>query len=294
MKYKFLISFFIVSLYSTAQNVTTFTYAVKGLDTLKLDVYSPEHIEQNVKLPVVIWMHGGGFSSGMRNNFATVSFMNYLTNKGYIGVSISYRLLRKGAKTGFGCDCPTQDKLFTFASAAKDFLDATSFIIANAEDLTIDLNKIIAGGSSAGAEAVLSALFMKAYYLENASLYDHIKFAGVLSLAGALVDVKYINESNAVPTVLFHGTEDKIVPFGIAAHHNCSEKRKGYLLLHGSQMISNRLDTLQTSYYLQKVIGGTHEISEIPFNHLDRVFEFFNRTVLNLELIQTKKTIFKD
>lgn len=294
MIYKFLICFLVATFLSSAQNVETYIYAVKGLDTLKLDVYSPANLNITSKLPVVIWMHGGSFSGGQRDDLSSVNFMNYVTSKDYIGVSISYRLLRKGMKTGFGCDCPTQDKLFTFASASEDFLDATAYIFENAKHLNVDTNKVIAVGSSAGAETVLSAVFMKSYYLENASTYDHIKFSGVLSFAGALVDVNYITESNAVPMAMFHGTEGQIIPFETGPHHNCSKERKGYLVLDGSKTISSRLDQLQMSYYLNKVVGGKHEISEIPFNQLDRVFDFFNDTVLNSELIQTKKIVFKN
>ena len=135
---------------------------------------------------------------------------------------------------------------------------------------------------------------MKDYFIEDTSNYDHIIYAGLISLAGALVDADYIIESNAIPTVMFHGTKDQLVPFATAAHHYCSKEQKGYLVLNGSETIAMQLDNLQTSYYFHKVVGGGHDIANIPFDQLDRVFEFLNRTVLNSELIQTKKTIFKD
>ena len=161
MKYQLLISFFIVSLCASAQSTTTYTYAVKAKDSLKLDVYVPDNIEPNKKLPVLIWMHGGGFAGGQRDGADQKRLMNYVANKGYIGVSVSYRLLRQGAKTGFGCECTKEEKLFTFAKAAEDLLDATNFIISQSDSLQIDTANIIAGGSSAGAEAVLSAVYMK-------------------------------------------------------------------------------------------------------------------------------------
>lgn len=271
----------------------TYTYAIKELDSLKMDVYSPEKIKKNDSLPVVLWMHGGGFAGGSRANGDEVKMMKYLTEKGFIGISISYRLLRKGKPTGFGCDCPMEDKLVTFANAAIDYLDAAKFVIENSKLIQADPTKIIAGGSSAGAEGVLNAVYMKDYFIEDASAYKNIKFAGVFSLAGALVDANYITSQNAIPTVLFHGSEDNLVPFGKSPHHLCDAAKPGYIILHGSKPIAEQLDELGISYYFHKVIGGRHELSSVQFDQLDTVVEFMNKTMIDTETIQTKKTVVK-
>ncbi|OUR97615.1 lipase [Flavobacteriales bacterium 33_180_T64] len=293
MKYQFLISFFVVSFFSSAQHVNTYTYAVKNTDSLKLDVYAPDDIQPNEKLPVLIWMHGGGFSGGSKNGQDEQQLMNYLTTKRFVGVSISYRLLRKGAKTGFGCKCSKEQKLFTFANAAEDFLDATNYIINNSNAFHIDTTKIIAGGSSAGAEAVLSAVYMKDYFIEDTSDYDLIKYAGVVSFAGALVDESYITNDNAVPTILFHGTDDNIVPYAKAPHHFCNNNDKGFLILNGSEVVFKQLEKLKSSYYLFQVEGGQHEVAAIAFDELDEIMTFINSTVIDSKVIQTKRLEFK-
>jgi acetyl esterase/lipase len=293
MKYKFLISIFLISLFSAAQNIDTYTYAVKNNDSLKLDVYTPEIIGDSTKLPVVIWMHGGGFAGGSRDGDDEQQLMRYFTKKGFIGVSISYRLLRKDSKTGFGCHCPKEDKLFTFAKAAEDYLDATNYIIKNSDSLHVNTEKIIAGGSSAGAEAVLSAVYMKDYFIEDTSHYDAIEYAGLISFAGAMVDENYITKQNAVPTVLFHGTKDNLVPYSKAAHHFCKPSEIGYLILNGSGVIFSRLEKLNTSYYLFRVEGGQHEVASIPFKELDNIMHFINNTIMQSQVIQTKRLEFK-
>jgi len=276
-----------------SQEVKTYTYAIKGADTLKMDVYTPKKMKKNETLPVVLWMHGGGFAGGNRANDDEVKLMAYLTENRFIGISISYRLLRKGSATGFGCDCTKKEKLHTFANAAIDYLDAANYVFNHAQTLKIDASKVIAGGSSAGAEAVLDAVYMKNYFVEDASVYEGIKFAGVWSLAGALVDVNYISKDNAIPSILFHGTDDNLVPYGIASHHYCESQQPGYLILQGSEPIAEKLDALGTSYYFHTVVGGRHEVSSIPFDQLEPIMKFINQTMINSEVIQTKKIITK-
>lgn len=272
-------------------NVATYTYAIKGMDTLKMDVYSPKNITKNDSIPVLLWMHGGGFIGGSRNNSSEVKLAELAVEKGYLGISISYRLTRKGQLTGFGCDCSKEDKLMSFKYAAIDFLDAAKFIYDNKGLLGADVTKMIAGGSSAGAEGMLNAVYMREYFVDDLKKYADVKFSGVFSLAGAMVDADYISEHNALPSVFFHGTADNLVPFASAAHHHCKPEKKGYIILDGSAAIVDRLMAMEMPFYFYKVIGGKHELSNIPFDQLDDVFEFFNRTLFKKEIIQMVRLI---
>jgi len=281
------IFFFVLTL--TAQNKATYTYAIKGNDTLKLYVYTPENIKKTDTLPVLLWMHGGGFAVGHRDYIDDENLVKYAAKaQNYIGISISYRLLRKGTSTGFGCDCTKDEKLETFKQAAIDYMDAAKYVVEHANELQIDTTKIIAGGSSAGAEGILNAVFMLEYFLDNAEAYSDVKFSGVFSCAGAMVDASYLTKDNAVPAVLYHGTKDQLVPFGNAPHHYCDPSKDGYIMLDGSKVIVDKLDEFETSYYFNIVKDARHEISRIPYEELDIVFNFFERTILNDEVIQTK------
>ncbi len=287
MKRIIIFIFFISGLLS-AQKKTTHIYAIKGKDTLRMDVYTPKNIDVNTKLPVLLWMHGGGFSIGARDSKEDAKLCADATKYGYIGVSISYRLLRKNVETQFGCACPKEDKMETFKQAAIDYLDAAAYIVDNANLLQVDASKIIAGGSSAGAESILNAAYMRTFFIKNLPKYEKVKFAGIFSVAGAVVNANYITKSNALPSVLYHGTDDNLVPFANMPHHLCAPERPGYLMLDGSKVIVDKLDTLEMPYYFNIVKGGKHEIAAIPFKDLEKVFKFFDQTILKNEIIQTK------
>lgn len=258
----------------------TATYANKDGEALKLDIYQPAKDTMQQR-PVIIFMHGGGFSGGTRTNPAEVKFAETAAKKGYVAVQISYRLTRKGES--FGCDYQASGKIETFKLAAEDFMDAVNFMVKNKEEYRIDSSKIIVGGSSAGAEAVLNAVYNEHLMLKDLSKYKNFDFTGVFSLAGALVDAKYITKENAVPGVFFHGTEDNLVPYATGPHHWCDRNKPGYIILDGSKTITEKLKELNTSYMLYSFKGGKHEHSGMPFDYLPEVFDFFNSVFLNDE-----------
>ncbi|MEN3324981.1 alpha/beta hydrolase [Mariniflexile soesokkakense] len=289
MKNSIIVIVLIFAFKLSAQSKTTYTYAIKVNDTLKLDVYTPQNLKPSDSLPVLLWMHGGGFAIGSRDYIDDMRLVEYVAkNQNYIGISISYRLLRKETETGFGCNCPKEEKLETFQQAAIDYLDAAKYVVEHSKELNIDRTKIIAGGSSAGAEGILNAVFMREYFSDDLQQYKNVKFAGAMAFAGAVVNANYITKNNAVPTVLFHGTDDQLVPYGSASHHYCEISKPGYLILDGASIIAEKLMQFETSYYFNVVKGGRHEISAIPFSQLDKIFAFFDKTVLHDEVIQTK------
>lgn len=266
----------------------TFKYAKKDGKQLKLDVYWPEK-DQATDRMALIWMHGGGFSGGTRDNGAEVKLMQLAAQKGYVAVSISYRLTRKGKS--FSCDAPRSEKMETFRLASQDLWDAINFIFEKKDTFGIDPNKLVIGGSSAGAEGVLNAVYMRDWVYEGESKYDSIQPAAVFSLAGAMIDARYINENNAVPAVFFHGTKDNLVPYATAPHHYCKPKDIGYIWLDGSKTIAESLKVMKRSYLLYTFDEGMHEIAGIPFNRMNAVFRFLKDVVIDKQVIQQEVII---
>ena len=259
------------------REVSTQTYAVKDGEKLILDIYEPEGDESS-RRPVFLFMHGGGFSGGSPKNEGEVELSKVAASKGYVAIQISYRLTRKDQS--FGCDYEARGKIETFQKAAEDFMDAVKYVHEHREELRIDPEKFIVGGSSAGAEAVLNAVYNPELMFPDKSSRPEYTFAGVLSLAGAVVDARYITRENAVPGIFFHGTKDNLVPYTTAPHHFCKPEQPGYIMLDGSRTIVEKLEELDTSYLLMTYEGAGHEISGIPFDELDRVFRFFKDVML--------------
>ena len=268
----------------------TLTYSTKEGENLDLDIYMPEY-DSELKRPTLIYVHGGGFSNGTRDQSGIPEFCNNLASYGYVVVSISYRLTRKGKPGGFGCDCPATDKLNTFYAAVEDIQDATFFLIENREQFAIDPQKIILAGSSAGAEAVLNTAYQPPYCYGLDS--GPVSYAGVIGMAGAIPDTTVIYDESAIASLLFHGTDDNLVPYGTAPHHYCDKDKPGYLILHGSQTIANKLEKLDVECWLHTTCGGGHELANKPMTkYFDEIVDFCYDFVV-LDKGETRYTVIK-
>lgn len=266
----------------------TYTYA----DTLKLDFYDAKE-DLLDKRPLLVVVHGGGFSVGQRDNPTEVKFSEAMAKKGYTVASVSYRLTRKGKATGFGCDCPAEDKIETIKMSGEDILKALHFLKKRNDVFKIDFNRVILIGSSAGAEAVVNLAYMRDSDLYNDLNYGDLEFAGVVSFAGALLELGSLTKANAKPSMFFHGMKDRLVPYDVAAHHYCDKDAPGYLMLYGSKAVADKLKELKVSYNLGMDPSGTHQWAGIPFSRTDSIANFINEAIIKQQLTQINRTLKK-
>lgn len=271
--------------------IETYTYASKDGKPLDMDVYSPA-FDSERKRPLIFYVHGGGFSGGSRNESGIQAFCKRLAQYGYVVSAISYRLTRQGYPTGFGCDCPTTDKLITFRKAVEDLQDATFFMIKFKDKMGIDPYKIILSGSSAGAETALNTAYQPPYCY---GLDDGpVSYAGVISMSGAITDTSKIYKESAIPSLLFHGTCDNLVPYASASHRYCGKEQAGYLIMHGAYTIAEKLRKTQTPFWLFSYCNAAHEIASKPLTaNFDTIIDFCYNFVLKKSLEQ-RTTIIKD
>lgn len=262
---------------------------VKYLNRLQMDIYQSAQ-DSLYNRPLLIYVHGGGFSGGARNEHEIVAFCESMAKRGIVTVSISYTLTMKGKS--FGCNQTAENKLRTFRIVANEVTAATNYLLARKEELRINDQNIILSGSSAGAEAVIHAA-----YLEEAlgNLPAGFKYGGLVSMAGAISDIDLITKETAIPMQFFHGTCDELVPYGNDPHHFCSEEDEGYLMLYGAGAIVEKLESINKPYYLITACNGDHTWASIPFrNKLDEIAEFIEKDVVQGKFRQLKEVIGSD
>ena len=226
--------------------VITCIYSINGVDTLELDRY---RYSDQVR-PVVLFVHGGGFKGGSHNDPFIQHFCDTLASRGVHVISMSYRLTMKGKS--FHCDQESAAKVKAFSDCGDDILEAVKMISDSAVVWALDMENFILAGSSAGAEAALYLAFNR---------NESHRFKALISMAGAITDTSLITEENVIPTLLFHGSCDPLVPHGRALHHYCEEGTPGALELCGSEAIFRKIEALNEPVQIILECGGDHSMA---------------------------------
>ncbi|MEM7106972.1 MAG: alpha/beta hydrolase [Bacteroidota bacterium] len=242
---------------------------------LQMDIYQPVGDAQTDR-PVLLFVHGGGFAGGARDEPEIMDFCKNMARRGIVAASMSYTLVMKGKS--FSCDQAAANKLATFQSVSDEIVEATQYLMKHKDDLKIDTDLVVLAGSSAGAEAVLHVAYQNE---ARARLPEGFTYAGVISMAGAIHNIDLINAETAIPTQLFHGTCDDLVPYGTAPHHYCDENQAGYLVLHGPKTISQKLRELNRGFYVLTGCNDNHVWAGRPFKkYRAEIADFVKQDVL--------------
>lgn len=255
------------------------TYMFERRDTcdLYLDVYEPAKGSmrefKGIEKPTVLFMFGGGFIQGSRDDESYNSWFRMLTDNGYRVISIDYRLGLKGSTKVGIAQVNVLDKAIHIA--VEDLFSATNFIIDNAEHLDLDPSNIVIAGSSAGAISVMQA----EYEIANSTAYASVlplgfNYAGIMSFSGAILSrkgkVKY--NTTPCPTMMLHGTADKLVPYNQIAVLN--------LGFFGGGKLVDRLKKYGCNYNMFHFIDYGHEIAGSMYSTLDLQLDFLEKNVM--------------
>ena len=141
---------------------------------LKLDVYCPDSNSTN--RPVLMFIHGGGFTGGIKHKPEIVEMGKYYASRGWVYISIDYRTTEElgdldgmsqqqiveyyrgiapqewveHALEGGEGEKQIQQAVAMYA-AQRDSKAALRWVVANADIYDIDIDEIAVGGASAGA-----------------------------------------------------------------------------------------------------------------------------------------------
>jgi acetyl esterase/lipase len=215
-----------------------------GDRTLAMDLLLPPGPQEGA-VPVVLWLHGGGWYSGNKRNVITSGMLDCLPQAGYALASAAYRLSSEAV----------------FPAQIHDVQAALRYLGANADALGVDAARVAIAGFSAGAHLaalaatsagdatlddsndssdhgprVAAAVILAAptdfarnpratdpalnpHLTEGHPCAEHLLLGGPvldhLALADLANPLRYVGP-NTPPCLIVHGREDEIVPLSQA------------------------------------------------------------------------------
>ncbi|HTI50642.1 MAG TPA: alpha/beta hydrolase [Planctomycetaceae bacterium] len=238
-------------------------YGSGGGRPLLLDLYKPRH--QMEKAPGLIFIHGGGWKSGSREDYRPYTI--WFARQGYVAATISYRLSKEAL----------------FPAAVEDAKCAVRWMRSEAENLGVDPDKIVVIGGSAGGHLAM----MVGYTADDPTLEGTGGHNNVSSAVAAVVDLygpfdfetpegkaadvvkdflgkrsyeeapdlwkraspaTYL-KAGAPPTLILHGSIDDIVP------------------ISQSETLAKRLEELNVPHRFERLEGWPHTMDlAVPVN----------------------------
>lgn len=195
------------------------TQTAKGKPVeLRLHIFKPEGWSADDQRPAIVFFFGGGWTGGNPNQFYAHS--RDLAALGMVAISAEYRVKSRHGTTPLAC--------------VEDGKSAVRYLRANAKQLGIDPNRIVAGGGSAGGHVAactgvitefdskdedtsvssvpnLMVLFNPVIDTSPKNGYGAKKVPGDDPL---IISPLHHAHKNQPPSIVFHGDADTTVKIG--------------------------------------------------------------------------------
>ena len=208
---------------------TLLVYKTIGETELNLHVFNPEGLKPSDRRPAIVFFFGGGWKGGTPSQF--YPHCAHLAERGMVAMAADYRVESRNHTTPKEC--------------VKDGKSAVRWMRQHAQELGIDPDRIAAGGGSAGGQVAAAAgtttgleeegedmnvssrpnalvLFNPAF--DNGP--DGLAYDRVKDYWQEFSPLHNISES-APPTIVFLGTEDKLIPVATAEDYKRRMEQKG-------------------------------------------------------------------
>lgn len=183
----------------------------KGLQ-LEAHIFKPENFDPSISYPALAAFHGGGWQTGHAD--WTFGSAEHAAENGMVGIAIEYRLSNRSDITPL--------------EAMEDTRDAIRWIRKHSKDLSIDKNRIVGKGLSAGGHLISSISILQEEDEEHSSVPNALilvspaidtqdgYFKSLLhkdtdpSSLSALENLK--SGSQIPPTLILQGRTDRVTP----------------------------------------------------------------------------------
>ena len=241
-----------------------FEWNTQDID-LDMDIYEPMG-DTLTSRPVIIFLHSGSFFLGSNDADDMVDLSIASAKRGYVSVSMEYRL-------GLNILSSYSGERAVYRGV-QDASAAIRYLREFHEEYNIDPNKIFIWGSSAGSFIGLHLAFSQEDERPESTFggtsdpdlgcmdctgntYSHDnKPNALVSCWGAVGDLDWIDIEDNIPTLMFHGSLDPIVPMGSGFPFTINITLP---VVYGSSLIHDRLNELDIE---NELYVGNNEFHE--------------------------------
>ena len=256
---------------------TTVCFVQRDSISLYMDIYNPDPSKvisgEGKERPTIIHIFGGGFKEGSREETWLRPWFRQMNSLGYRMITIDYRLGLKDVKG------VTQSKFAELLDkaidlAVEDLFSATAYLVENGAALGIAPHNIVVTGSSAGAITAQQAEYeLCARTPMTSVLPKDFNYVGIMAFAGAvLTDGELSYASKPCPVMMFHGTEDELVPYEIA--------QTGKVRFNGPCTVQKALEKAGGAYRFYRFPGINHAVAGYMPQTVDRQVDFIERNIM--------------
>ena len=152
-----------------------------GADT-RLDVFTPTDAQG--PHPTVVWVHGGAWISGAKENVDP--YLRILASHGYTTIGLDYTIAPEA----------------TYPTALRELNESLAYVVEHADELGVDPDQIVLAGDSAGAQlasqlAVLTTNQKYAHLLGLDPALDREQLVGAILDCG-VYDLRAMAELNGI------------------------------------------------------------------------------------------------
>ncbi len=204
----------------------------KEIDTttnLFLEIHYPDSFDNSKNYPAMVFFFGGGWIGGNRKQFLNHS--RYFVKRGMVCFLADYRTQNQHKTTPF--------------ESLKDAKSSIRYIRSNSAKFNIDPDQIIAVGGSAGGHLAAATALVEGYN-ESSDNLSISSIPNALILFNPVIDngpggygyerigIQFKDFSplhnikkGAPPTIIFLGTEDKLVPVEAVEYYKLAMEKVG-------------------------------------------------------------------